>query len=556
MLQMKKLLIVLLILAVIAGGIFFYLRQNKLQDFEPVIKEKLSKLVLDASHGLYHLEIGELHADVINSKIILVNAHLRPDSVVYAQLEKSKQAPNDLFDVSISQLSIDGIVPADFIANKAINLGRLFINKPIITVFHKKQPYNLQDTVWAKNIYQQIQKDISSIKVDTLMLHNIDFIHKNLDKKNKETRLSNVKIIFSDILLDSSSQFDQERVLFAKSCLINLKDYSVNTSDSLYRFSIGEIDIQTKIKAMQLKKLQFEPRLSVNKFYHKVKHQQDRFQLSFDEVNFSRVDWWQMLSEESFLVSKVQLRKGSLKVYNDKSQPIDVRSKVGKYPHQLLMKLPVSLKVDSMLINDLDLSYTELNPKSGEKGTLYFDNIEGLITNITNDPDEIKKDKNIRVTAKATFMKQAAIKAGFLFDLTRHKSGDFKVTASMGPLKGEALNGITVPLGMLKINSIDIKSLDVSMKGDNYRGSGTVKLVYEDLNITALKSAGDTLKKRGLLSFIANTFVIKKDNPSNGKPVRIENATFERNIQRSFFNLVWKTIFTGAGKTVGYKVKK
>lgn len=553
---MKKLLIVLLVLAAIIAGIFFYLRQHKLQDFEPVIKEKLSKLVLDASHGLYHLEIGELHADVITSKITLVNAHLRPDTLVYAQMEKIQKAPNDLFDVTISQLSINDIVPADFIANKAINLGRLFINKPVVTVMHKKQPYNLPDIDSNKTVYQQIQKDISSIKIDTLILQNIDFIHINKTKKNKETRLSNVKVVFSDILVDSSSQFDRERVLFAKNCLINLKDYKLNTSDSLYRFAVGDIDVQTKPQIMQLKKVQFVPRISVNNFYRKVGHQQDRFELSFNEVNFIKIDWWDMLAEESFLVDKVQLQNGSLKVYNDKSQPIDARSKVGKYPHQLLMKLPVLLKVNTLAINNLDLSYTELNPKSGKKGTLYFDNIDGLITNITNDPDEIKHNKFIKVAAKATFMKHVQVKAGFLFDLTKHKNGNFTVTASMGALKGQALNDITVPLGLLKINSIDIKGLDVSMKGDNYKANGTVKLLYNDLNITALKAADDTLKKRGLLSFIANNFVIKKENPMSGRPVRIESAYFQRNIQRSFFNLVWKTIFTGAGKTVGYKVKK
>ncbi|MEJ7768226.1 MAG: hypothetical protein WKF89_10480 [Chitinophagaceae bacterium] len=553
---MKKLFIVLAILASLGAGIIFYLRQNKLKDFEPLIKQRLSKLVVDASHGLYQLDIGELQADVIGGKLILTNARLRPDTTVFAELERLKKAPNDLFDITISQLSIDDIVPADFIANKTINLGRLFINKPIVTVYHKKQPYNVPDDEEPKTLYQQIQKDVSSIKVDTLILQNIDFIYKNTARKDKLTRLLNIKVVFADILIDSSTQADKERVLFAKSCLINLKDYTLSTSDSLYRLRVGEIDIQTLPKAMQLKKVQFLPRGTINNFYKKIGHQQDRFELSFDQVNFSRVEWWEMLAEESLAVKRVQLVNGSLKIFNDKSQPIDTRSKIGKYPHQILMNVPLLLTVDSLAIRNLDLSYTELNPKSGEKGTLHFSNIEGLITNITNEPAKIKQNAFMRVSAKATFMKQAAVKAAFEFNLGRHKSGVFKLTASMGPLQGQVLNNITVPLGLLKINSLQIKSLDASIRGDNYKGSGTVKMIYNDLNITALKTADDTLKKRRLLSFIANAFVIKKDNPLSGSPVRVEIAAFDRNTQRSFFNLVWKTIFTGAGKTVGYKVKK
>ncbi len=553
---MKKLLIVIIIILAITGGVYYYLHQNKLKDFEPDIKERLNKLVMDASNGLYHLEIEKLETDVVTSKIVLVNAHLRPDTLVYAQLEHAKMAPDDIFDITISQLSIDDIVPSEFLINKAINLRRLFINQPVISVKHKKQPYNLPDVKETKSIFEKIQKDILKIQVDTIILNDIDFLYTNTSRNNKLTRLSNVKLFFSDILLDSTTQFDRNRFFFATNCLISLKDYTVNTSDSLYRFKVGEIEIQTKNQAMQLKNLQFVPRVPVQTFYKKVKHQQDRFEVTTEQISFNEVDWWSIMGEESLLVKKVAMHNGAIKIFNDKSQPVDTRSKLNKYPHQLLMKLPFTLKLDTLTVNNLDFSYTELNPKSDEKGTLYFDNIQAMITNITNDKEQINTDHLMRIRAKAVFMKKSPVTAGFIFDLAKFKNGNFNVTASLGALQAEALNPITVPLGMLKVNTVNIKSLDVSMKGDNYQGTGTVKMIYEDLNITALKSSGDTLKKRGLLSFIANTFVIKKENPYKNKPIRVETVSYPRNTQKSFFNLVWKTIFTGAGKTVGYKVKK
>jgi hypothetical protein len=108
---------------------------------------------------------------------------------------------------------------------------------------------------------------------------------------------------------------------------------------------------------------------------------------------------------------------------------------------------------------------------------------------------------------------------------------------------------------MVKLNSLNVKSIDLSIRGDNNNGSGTVKLVYTDLSIEALKNEGDGLKKRGLLSFVANRFIIKKDNPLYEKDVRIGKAAFKRVPNKSFFNLVWKTTFTGAAETVGFKAK-
>lgn len=179
---MRKVLIGLGIIVVIAVTAYFYLRNNKLKDFEPDIKEKLDKLVQQASHGLYHLDIDTLDTDVLDGKIVLTNAHLWADTAVYAMLEKQQKAPNDLFDVRVKQLSIDDIEPANFLTNKEIILRRLFINQPMITVFHKKQPYQVAEDS-SRTIYQLIQKDINNIKVDSIIVNDIDLVYKNVTKK-------------------------------------------------------------------------------------------------------------------------------------------------------------------------------------------------------------------------------------------------------------------------------------------------------------------------------------------------------------------------------------
>ena len=96
---MKKILLAVCILLVIATGIYLYLRKFNLSDFEPEIKGRLNSLVKQASRDLYHLEIGHIETDVTSNRITLTNAHLYADTVVYALLEKQQLAPNDMFDV-------------------------------------------------------------------------------------------------------------------------------------------------------------------------------------------------------------------------------------------------------------------------------------------------------------------------------------------------------------------------------------------------------------------------------------------------------------------------
>jgi len=59
------------------------------------------------------------------------------------------------------------------------------------------------------------------------------------------------------------------------------------------------------------------------------------------------------------------------------------------------------------------------------------------------------------------------------------------------------------------------------------------------------------LDKKGVTTLFANMFVLKKDNPKKGEELQKEQATFKRIPEGGFFMLVWKTILTGALKTVG-----
>lgn len=358
-----------------------------------------------------------------------------------------------------------------------------------------------------------------------------------------------------DLLIDSSTQFDTDRFFFAKRALISLKKYTYNTPDSLYRFAVNDIDIKTNSRTMSLKQVSFQPRGSIERFYQVLKHQQDRFNLSIHEVTFQHIDWWSLLAEESFLARSLNLAGGSIKIYNDRSLPPNKASKLGKYPHQLLVKLPFDLKIDTVHVNNVDLSYEEKNPLTDQTGTIYFDNVHATVRNVTNIREEILRSKAMIIDARARFMKESPVSAHFKLDLLNASNGGFAVTTEMGPVSVEALNSITRPLGMVEIKSLKLHSVSIAVTGNNNVANSKVKILYEDLKINALKEEDHQLKKKGLLSFIANHFVIKTENPAKGKPARVETGSFIRDPSKSFFNLIWKSTFVAAGKTVGFKAK-
>lgn len=552
---MKKLFIVIACLAVVAALLFFFVFRKKHQ---PAVDQEIAKrlvlLVRDGSNGLYNLEMDSLVADVIDSKLTVYKARLRPDTTVYDSLLLLRKAPPDLFDVQIDQFSIDDISPVDFLAAKEINLEKILLKHPVIRVIHRNV---ISDTVRddsSKTVFQRIQDKVSKINVDTIRIEDASFTYDNRSKK-KISKIERVNFVASDFLLAEETQNDTSRFLFSKNCSIRVYDYSMVTNDKLYKFTFDNLIIETSRRLLVVNKLAFQPAMGATAFYKAVGHQQDRFDLKIDQVGISDIAWWSVLGEESLVVPRVTLNQLALDIYNDKSQKPDTRSKMGKYPHQMLMKLAFGLKVDTITISNMRFTYNEKNPKTDQVGILYFSDVNGNIFNATNDSLTIKRKPMMQVDLRASFMRETPMHAKFSFNLARERTGDFEVDVNLGKVSAKTINYLSIPLGSLKIDDINMKSLDCNIKGNNASSRGMVRFEYAGLKVAALKNNGDTLKKRKFLSFLANTFILKSENPMKGKAVTVVYPTFTRDPQKSFFNLVWKTIFTGIKMTAGINKK-
>jgi uncharacterized protein YxeA len=59
----KNILVAGIAIIILIAGALFYFKFRKLDDFEPLIKAKLQKIVHDASGGLYKLDVEKINAD-------------------------------------------------------------------------------------------------------------------------------------------------------------------------------------------------------------------------------------------------------------------------------------------------------------------------------------------------------------------------------------------------------------------------------------------------------------------------------------------------------------
>lgn len=550
---MKKKHLFLLLALLLAGGAFFYLRIGKLKDFEPRLIATLQSLVRKGTDSLYQLSIEKMQVDVVNAKIHLVNVSFRVDSTVLLKLDSAKGAPQDLFSISVNALTINGLGPADLLDKKSIRFNKLLIDTPIIEVFHHKRQYHSGADKKSATLYDQIRSHLEAFSLDSLLINKVSFIHHNVTK-NKKTELKDVSFQFQNILIDSSTAYDSSRFLFAEKALIAMNNYSFRTADGMYFLKANSVSIVSPGNLMQVRGFSLQPAVSKSAFDKKNGYRKERYDISIKELELRAMNWWSLLNQEEVTAQKMKMADGKIRVSLDRSLPAAPTSKVGNYPHQLLRKLEYPVMVDTIAVTGLDIVYEELNLNSGKVGTVYFDNTSATITNTTNRQEKIEGSPQLTIHARTSFMHEAVMEADFSFDLAQHRQGKFQVEMHMSEITPATVEKIATPLALFAIKSASIKSLHARINGTNTMGRGTVTLLYNNLKIVPLKMDHNSkggFKPKKLQGFIFNTFVIKDSNPARGENQRRPTVEFMRENDKSFFNLVWKTILVGILKTVG-----
>jgi hypothetical protein len=524
------------------------LSSESVLDLRPKLVQKLQQLVKEGSGGLYNLSIGNIEPDILESKLDLSNVTLIPDSSALEELKENKLS-KDIYKIRIDSIHIDGIGLNDLLAKNSIDLKYIYIYKPDIEVYHKASNKDQQQD--KTTFYQHIVKQIKHLGVDRIVVRDGSVVDHNLSK-NETSRLSNISVQMADLLVDSLTQFDKSRYLFSKEVNLTLKNYKTTTSDKLYDFKINTISIAASRHQLKALGVELLPRYNRQEFEKRLTTLKEEYHLTVRNIQLDKIDWWQLANEESLIADNVKLSNAKLDIYLDRALPLK-DSGINNFPHQLLMKMKFPIQLKRLSINDMDVSYEEFNPNSGRSGKVYFNNINSQITNITNIPQQIKHNGHTLIKGSCLLMKQVPLRATMNLDLSHYKTGNFTADLEGDGFDASTYNNVIEPLGLLMIKSGNLQSLKAHIEGNNFIGKGKVTCQYNNLHVTPLKLDNNqpgVYKKKSIYSLIANTFVIHDSNPSKGV-LRSPDCSYKSNPQKTFFNLIWKTLLVGILKTIG-----
>ncbi|UPK70080.1 hypothetical protein [Chitinophaga filiformis] len=540
----KKVLLSIIILILLVLGAAWYIGQR----WNRQIQWQLKAYIQEMSDSLYTLRYADLNLNPITGSLTLEKVSLIRDPDVYKRLQEEQRAPKLIYSFTADEVSLSYFKVWRYFMKKELNAGSLVFSNPVVML-----EMNLQnkDTTVRKNAYQNISSKIKSLYLGTLRLSNTNLKYTVIKKDSSlvMTHLENLRIQVKDFLIDSVALEDPTRFLYARNYEFGLEEYRYRTPDSLYWMHVKDIQYSAEEQMLRIGQFAVEPRYPRAEFDIRSKVQRDRFDVKLNNIELARLQPRMLLEHQVIWADKLTINNGTLDIYHNRKLPEAPGNKLGQFPNQLFKKLAIPIYIDSLVGKKTDIFYTEINPKSDEAGKLSIKQVHGIFRNVTNIDSMVAKNSHITADLNAILMNSGKLKVHFNFSM-KDTLGGFGVSGQVKSMDGKDLNPVLKPLAMVQVKSCDIQDLSFSMTGNERRASGQVKFIYSNLKVNILKKEEGTheFKRKGLMSFLANVLIIKDSNPADGE-TRLAHPRYERDIKKSFFNLVWKTLFTGIKET-------
>lgn len=501
--------IVLLVASVLGGLGYLYL------NYESIIKDKLeSSLPETVSVDFKSLAISPLNGTATIENLTV--------------LFQPENPAGRFHSVNIAKVRATGVGIVGLIIRDRLTMDSLIITGGKIVV----------DNVLLKDstghAISERSEGVESIDIGLLDLDEIGFLLKG-DSANECTFTTSITLERMAIDLSEPVRWG---VIAGGMREMVLDSLLFNPQDGMYKYAAGRIGyIDQRLSVNSFSVTSKYPRFE---FAHRKGKQIDVFDIGIDSIALAGVHPGS-IADSLFEAESISINGASLYVFRDRRMPF-IKDHEEALPIQLLKKLPYAVRVGSVEIKDAGIVYEEFPEEGSKSGRIAFSDVDAHFGRIDNRIDTF--NTFINLTVKARFMESGLLKAKFAFPM--HPRNLYYAEGTLDNFELTSLNPTLEHLARVRIESGKMNSMSFNFDYDNDVSNGSMILLYEDLEMTALKEKQSETVANKVKSFFLNVLFAKRNKDDEVRMAK-RNGTiqFERDKKRSIFNYWWKSLATG-----------
>lgn len=508
--------------------------------------------VHEKSKGLYKLAYDDLILDEIGGSLSIKNLSLRFDSTRLFGMALAGQAPAFLINIHIPEINVRGVItPQALIKNELI--GRILeIKEPIIEIIHTGMGKDSTRNSPTQEVYKQILGSLKLISIDSVVAFGANISTSWLRSEKTIVHLNNISVSMIDVKVDSVSNSDTSRYLFAKQIKMECANMAWASANKLYDFNISGFSLNSVSGTAGIREFKIRSVLGEEAYAKKFVTQKDRVDLVTQNIQFTRLNFIKLFNDkieaDSVIISGPQIR-----FYRDLTLKRDSKNRMDRYVQGALEAIPISVLFRKIILNNGYLEYKLIGEKTHRPGKLQFFNLYTRIENFTNDTKEYKKNNIMTMDISSSFLNQSTAKLSWRFYLGS-SNGRYDLSGKLGPIDATKLNPLSMPLAALEITKGELNGLNFDLRGNILEVNGQVRLIYNDLRVNVLKINEETkeIKNSGLLKLAAN-IMIRNSSAKKNEVAKVEKVVAIRDPNRSFIHMNWKALSAGLRQTLGIK---
>lgn len=489
------------------------------------VKAKLPKIITENNDSPYKISYKDINIDVWSGSIkadgIVISPKTRPEN------DTTKMG----IYATIKTVEVEHFKIWNVIFNNVIKAEEITVNTPNVLLYkNTKKAINNRNSINSE-VVDPIRKIIlvPNVKLKNGSLNIIYIQNKKSILSASNINLEVNGIVITDDILKNKIPFSYEKFDFS--------------TDSLY-FQIDEFyhlqaeNLQTKTTSFKLKKWALVPEYSRDVFDKKIKTEKDMYTINGEELSINNMNFGFKDTIFYFNANKLLLDKMSANIYRNKTVADDT-SKKHLY-NKLLRDIKFPLRIDTLAIQNSKLVYEEeVNAQRGP-GKLIFNDFNLNATGIQSGFDQKKMD-DVVINVQSQFMNESPLKVHWTFNVL-DKTDGFRIKGTVFNFNIKALS----PFVKDHMNATFKGNLDkviFNFKGNDKGSAGDFALQYKNLDIK-LYQKKDPKKENKFTTTVAN-LLVKDDSSGATKSTKVE---IEREVDKSFYNLLWKSIAQGLKK--------
>lgn len=484
-----------------------------------------------------YLDVTDVFAKIKLNHLTVSHLHHENDSTEITDFAFGNPDDTTRAGAKIPEIRFTGLDFQKIAFNKKVAANTLYLKDPEIRITQKvrdpnkpRKKFSLDSLKWNFCI-NDVSSDGASVNLKRPVKHDLFWDKIDLRADGIDTEREHISAYPADHIL------------------VGINDYTFNFRDSIYRIKFGRTVVDPINRTGVIDQVDYRPKMGRYEYFSHFDTRKTAIYFNCEKGYVYDFDVPKIFTDKKIDIGRLDVERFSMQSYENQSKPNDMVTPRPNLHQFIKERIPVKVTVDTTYVHNSFVGVEQLNPEAAVPGILTVNDIDGVVYNFTNDPDDIARNNSMlmKATGKLMNISDVGAKIKYIMD---SPTDEFICNFSADTVYLPDLNPYLENAIFAKINDGKVSSAQVNFRSNNVESRGESHFVYRDLKLQVNKRDSVQQRRRGLLSFLANTVVRTKNARKIGYIyVRHDPA-------RSFAGYWVKSILSGVKATAGFENKE